>query len=122
VLYPTVHLLATQVRTVAEMTDNNETISKKEEYMYAIGGFAGWPIDDFRWNEERTRDNVWKSLDGKLWELVMPPLGENTMSFVGWGRHACTTWHEPKDSSRGVRKSLGHAANATNDDLPAKAF
>ena len=52
----------------------------------------------------------------------MPSPGENTMPFVGIGRHACTTWHEPKDSSRGVRKSLGHAANATNDDLPAKVF
>jgi len=32
------------------MTDNNETITKKEEYMYVIGGFAGWPRDDLRWN------------------------------------------------------------------------
>jgi len=68
------------VRNVAEMTDNNETITKKEEYMYVIKGFAGWPRDDLRWNGERTRNDVWRSLDGKLWEFVMPPPGENTMT------------------------------------------
>ena len=67
------------MRTVAEIADNNETITKKEEYMDVIGGFAGWPRDDLRRNGERTRNDVWRSLDGKLWELVMPPPGENTM-------------------------------------------
>lgn len=112
----------TQVRTVAEMTENNETITKKEEYMYVIGGFAGWPRDDLRWNGERTRNDVWRSLDGKQWELVIPPPGKSTMPFVGRGWHACTIWHDPKDYSRGVRKSLEYTANTTNEDLPAKIF
>jgi|AntRauTorckE5430_2_1112549.scaffolds.fasta_scaffold08434_3 hypothetical protein len=112
----------TQVRNVVVKTKNNETLTKKQEYMYIIGGFAGWPRDDVRWNGERTRNDVWRSLDGKNWELVMPPDGQNTMPFVGRGWHACTTWDDPMDTSQGVRKELGQTFNDANDDLPAKIF
>ena len=55
------------------------------EYMYLIGGFAGWPRDDLCWNGDRTRNDVWITKDGKNWEKVLPPQGQKTMSFIGRG-------------------------------------
>ena len=101
-----------------EMFENkNETKIIEKDYIYIIGGFAGWPRGDERWNGDRTRNDVWRSSDGKHWELIMPPLGQFTMPFVGRGWHACTTWHDPSNKSRGVRKPL---ENNTGDEPPSK--
>jgi hypothetical protein len=96
----------TLVANEVMMNNNNESIVIQREYMYIIGGYAGWPRDDKRWNGDRTRNDVWRSLDGKKWELVMPPKDKNTMPFVGRGWHACITWHNPKNKSKGVRRHL----------------
>lgn len=101
--------------------DKNQTLITNVEYMYMIGGFAGWPREDERWNGDRTRNDVWKTRDGRNWELVMPPTGHNTMPFVGRAWHACYTWHDPTDKTRGVRKPLGNK-ETDEDDLPAKLF
>ena len=44
-----------------EYENENETISVDTEYIYVIGGFAGWPLEDERWNGDRTRNDVWRS-------------------------------------------------------------
>ena len=91
--------LLTQTRkaTYRIMKENgNVTVvndSERKEVLYLIGGFAGWPRNDTRWNGERTRNDVWISEDGTTWNLVLPPKGKTTMPFVGRGWHACTTWH-----------------------------
>ena len=85
-----------------------------KEVLYLIGGFAGWPKHDLRWNGERTRNDVWVSEDGNTWNLVLPPKGRNTMPFVGRGWHACTTWHDDSDRSRGV-KMLSRKEEAIKD-------
>ena len=114
----------TQVRKDIIEINENETASVQNEYMYIIGGFAGWPRGDERWNGDRTRNDVWRSKDGKNWELIMPPDGKNTMPFVGRGWHACTTWHDPHDSSRGVRRPLeeSNENDENENELPAKIF
>lgn len=104
----------TNVHNEMTTSSRNQSISIKREYMYIIGGYAGWPRDDERWNGERTRNDVWKSLDGKNWKLVMPPKGQNTMPFVGRGWHACTTWHDPNDRSSGVRKPFKSSSTKDN--------
>lgn len=74
-----------------------------KEVLYLIGGYAGWPRTDSRWNGERTRNDVWVSDDGVAWNLVLPSEGRNTMPFVGRGWHACTTWHNEADRRLGVK-------------------
>jgi len=100
-----------------EYENENETISVDTEYIYVIGGFAGWPLEDERWNGDRTRNDVWRSADGRKWELIMPPAGQTTMPFVGRAWHACHTWHDPSDKSRGVRRPL---VNDEANEMPAK--
>ncbi len=79
----------------------------EREYLYMIGGFAGWPREDERWDDgERTRNDVWRTTDGKNWERLLPPKPARTMPFVGRGWHACTTWHHPYDKARSVRRSF----------------
>ncbi len=76
--------------------------STQKEVMYLIGGFAGWPREDQRWNGHRTRNDVWVSEDGKTWDRVLPSHGQKTMPFTGRGWHACATWHNSKDKTRGL--------------------
>lgn len=78
--------------------------SSESELMYLIGGFAGWPRDDSRWNGDRTRNDVWSTADGKKWDRVLPPIGQNKMPFVGRGWHACTTLYDPKH--RGMKNQM----------------
>ena len=80
--------------------------SKPKEVLYLIGGFAGWPRNDSRWNGDRTRNDVWISEDGEKWNLVLPPQGQKTMPFTGRGWHACTTWHDNDDKKRGVKNDI----------------
>ena len=96
----------TQLRKVYEEqndTNVNETSYHLQDHMYLIGGFAGWPKDDPRWNGDRTRNDVWITVDGLEWSRVLPPDGQNTMPFVGRGWHSCTTWYDINDRSRGVK-------------------
>ena len=74
-----------------------------KEVVYMIGGFAGWPRNDIRWNGDRTRNDVWISEDAKTWNRVLPPEGQTTMPFIGRGWHACTTWHNTDDVQKGVK-------------------
>jgi len=94
-------------------------LSSENDLMYLIGGFAGWPRDDSRWNGDRTRNDVWVTADGKEWERVLPPLGQNTMPFVGRGWHACTTLPDPKD--RGTT-NLNPINDATGKNSAPKIY
>ena len=72
----------------------------EKEYMYLIGGFAGWPRDDPRWNGDRTRNDVWLTTDGRNWSRVAPPPGKRTMPFIGRVWHSCTVWHDHKSRNQ----------------------
>jgi hypothetical protein len=108
-----------QVRKETQTLLDNDNFTKivEKEYMYLIGGFAGWPREDERWNGDRTRNDVWRSADGKKWNIIMPAAGKNTMPFVGRAWHACTVWHDPNDRAKGIRRPL---ANDKDDGMPAK--
>lgn len=96
--------------------NSTEVVSERKEYIYLIGGFAGWPKSDKRWDGERTRNDVWRSLDGKNWERMMPPKGKNTMAFVGRGWHACTSWHKTGEKHIHIQPSSGSSTQ------PARMF
>lgn len=100
------------------MTEINDSESK--EVVYIIGGLAGWPRNDTRWNGDRTRNDVWVSEDAKTWNRVLPPKGQTTMPFVGRGWHACATWHNPTDVDRGV--TLLSLQEDEQDDRGSKIF
>ena len=76
--------------------------TEPKEVLYLIGGFAGWPKNDSRWNGDRTRNDVWISDDGKTWNRVLPPEGQSSMPFIGRGWHACSTWHSVDDEQKSV--------------------
>ena len=84
----------------------------EKEYMYLIGGFAGWPRDDPRWNGDRTRNDVWLTTDGRNWSRVAPPPGKRTMPFIGRVWHSCTVWHDHKSRNQSVR--LRSASNQSD--------
>lgn len=94
--------------------------AEPKEVLYLIGGFAGWPRDDTRWNGERTRNDVWVSEDGIEWNLVLPSNGRSTMPFTGRGWHACTTWHNEADKQMSV-KTLSRDEGIV-DDRGSKIF
>ena len=87
-----------------ETSVNNKTntLLNVTEYMFMVGGVAGWPRDDIRYNGDRCRNDVWVTTDGTEWERVLPPEGMTTMPFGARAWHACVTWHNPHDRSRAV--------------------
>ena len=93
----------------------NEPNYRLQKHMYIIGGFAGWPRTDKRWNGDRTRNDVWVTTDGIHWNLILPPKGKNTMPFIGRAWHACATLHDVKDASRSVR--LQSTQDLSSEDI-----
>ena len=100
------------------ITEINDLESR--EVVYMIGGFAGWPRNDTRWNGDRTRNDVWISEDAKTWNLLLPPKGQTTMPFVGRGWHACTSWHKHDNVGKGVH--LLAMNEDEQDDRGSKIF
>ncbi|KAL7473466.1 hypothetical protein ACHAXS_013911 [Conticribra weissflogii] len=81
----------------------NATEPSYTEYMYIIGGFAGFQKDHPRHSDgARTRNDVWITSDGITWDRVLPPPGKKTMPWIGRAFHGCVTWHSPMDRSRWV--------------------
>ncbi len=67
------------------------TYFREAERIFLTGGFASWPCSSARchplFEEERTRNDVWVSLDGANWKLLAQaaPWGERAWhSFVTW--------------------------------------
>ena len=75
-----------------------------KEYLYLIGGFAGFPIGDPRYDNLRTRNDVWVTNNGHDWTRLLPP-GKSTMPWVGRAWHGCVTWNDPVDKSIGVNRA-----------------
>ena len=90
---------------------------EQREYMYMIGGYAAWPRDDPKWDQERTRNDVWITSDGIDWQRIQPPNGTTTMPFVGRGWHSCITWHDPQEKFRKVGELPTGNVNLTDDNL-----
>jgi hypothetical protein len=109
--------IISQIRKESIMTDSNETTVMEKNRLYLIGGYASWPREDPRWNGARTRNDVWTSIDGKSWSLVLPPEGKTTMPFVGRGWHSCITLHDEHDLTRGIRQA---PHDTSSNELPAK--
>jgi hypothetical protein len=89
------------------------------EKMYLIGGYAAWPRDDPRWDDGRTRNDVWITDDGIHWIRINPPQGSVSMPFVGRGWHSCITWHDPKDKFKavGVPSDTREYMNMSDEEL-----
>ncbi len=102
---------------------SNNSTEKKEEYvdsLIMIGGFAGWPRDDDRWDGDRTRNDVWMTMDGKQWEEVHPPPGNVSMPFDGRAWHSCgvVSWHDDDDDGeRIVIVGGGYFGTNGNNDV-----
>lgn len=109
--------IISQMRKESITTDSNETTVIEKNHLFLIGGYASWPREDPRWNGSRTRNDVWTSVDGISWSLVLPPPGKTTMPFVGRGWHSCITMHDENDLTRGVRQA---SHDSTSNDSPAK--
>ena len=102
-------------------TDNSNNIHK-EKRMFLIGGFAGWPRDDSRWEGTRTRNDVWITSNGKVWTELFPISSKDEMRkkenagmpFRGRAWHSCTTWHHPRDKGVYHRDDHTHNIHAHN--------
>lgn len=94
-------------------------IIEKREYMYLIGGYAAWPRDDPKWDDGRTRNDVWITSDGINWSRISPANEAVSMPFVGRGWHSCITWHDPKDKFRkvGGLSNIHFNLNLTDEEL-----
>ena len=112
-------------RTNAEES-NVEPNYRLQNHMYIIGGFAGWPRTDKRWNGDRTRNDVWITTDGINWSLILPPKGKNTMPFIGRAWHACANLHDTKDPSQGVQLQSAQKLSSVNGGehpyVPSKLY
>ena len=104
-------------------TKDSNSSEQKEAYvdvLTMIGGFAGWPRDDDRWDGDRTRNDVWMTMDGKQWEQVHPP--DASMPFDGRAWHSCNvvSWHgddETKQKERIVIVGGGYFGTNGNNDV-----
>jgi len=92
------HCLITQLRR-----DNwNSTDTSMTDRMFLIGGFASWPADDPRYDAERSRNDIYETLDGKNWTKLEPPFEEETqtqpmsMPWAARAWHGCATLHDPQ--------------------------
>jgi len=92
---------------------------EKREYIYLIGGYAAWPREDPKWDDGRTRNDVWITSDGIYWSRINPANGASSMPFVGRGWHSCTTWHDNLDKYIRVGAlSYAHdSSNLTDEEL-----
>ncbi|KAG5191591.1 hypothetical protein JKP88DRAFT_295425 [Tribonema minus] len=57
--------------------------------VFVTGGYAGWPRGSIQWDGERSRNDIWSSIDGRSWTLVAssapwPPRAWHTL--VTWSR------------------------------------
>ena len=93
------HCLITQLRR----NDWNNTYDESmTDRMFLIGGFASWPVDDPRYDAERSRNDIYETLDGKNWTKLKPPLDEETqtqpmsMPWPARAWHGCATLHDPR--------------------------
>lgn len=86
--------------------------SKYYEDLYLFGGFAGFPMNDDRYDNFRCRNDVWKTNDGGNWTRIMPPKGANTMPWVGRAWHGCTTWHDRNDKTKGINLAATNTGDA----------
>jgi hypothetical protein len=106
---------------VQHRMERNSTngLVEKREYIYLIGGYAAWPRDDPRWDDGRTRNDVWITSDGINWSRISPANGAVSMPFVGRGWHSCITWHDPLDKFRkvGGLSRINDYFNLTDEEL-----
>lgn len=98
------HCLITQTRR----NDWNNTLDlSTTDRMFLVGGFASWPVDDPRYDAERSRNDIYETLDGKNWTKLEPPLcphppcDATTVQppSMPWGArawHGCATLHDPQ--------------------------
>jgi hypothetical protein len=80
------------------------------EQLYVIGGLAGYPEGHPLHSDGiRTRNDVWKTVDGEAWEEVLPAKNASSMPWRGRAFHACKNWGSLLDRSRWVKDdSLMH--------------
>lgn len=97
------HCATTQLRR--DSYDSDVSNVNYTDYLYIMGGFAGFPIEDERYDNFRCRNDVWVTTNGTVWTRVTPPAGKNTMPWTGRAWHGCITWHDPKDRSLGVNRA-----------------
>ncbi|KAJ1451240.1 hypothetical protein M885DRAFT_468602 [Pelagophyceae sp. CCMP2097] len=70
--------------TVQFSIDVNGT---SNELLYLTGGYASWPAGHPLWDEQRARNDVWRTADGANWELIAsaaPWASRAWHSFVTW--------------------------------------
>ena len=93
------HCLVTQLR---RNDWNNTYDDSMTDRMFLIGGFASWPVDDPRYDAERSRNDIYETLDGKNWTKLKPPFDEETQTqpmSMPWAARAwqgCATLHDPR--------------------------
>jgi len=80
-------------------TNFNLTEASYNEILFIIGGLA--VSGDVPSDGTRTRNDVWKTIDGVAWEKVSPSSGQ-TMPWGGRAFHGCVTWHSLQDRTRWV--------------------
>ena len=96
----------TQLRN--ELMNATTSTYSLNDYMYLIGGLAGFTKGHSRFDNTRTRNDVWITSDGSHWKRIKPPKGRTTMPWVGRAWHGCNTWHHPNDRSIGVGHKSVH--------------
>jgi hypothetical protein len=113
------HCLTTQVRR----NDYNSTEDLGyTDRMFLIGGFGSWPLGDDRYDGERSRNDIYETVDGKNWTKLEAPLDSQNQQPLSmpWAARAwlgCATFHDPADRSVDVSAAARFAVET--DELDA---
>ena len=116
--------------SIVNVEDNNEESSSDQtqdvvsanttEALFVLGGLAGFGEDNPDYEGIRTRNDVWKTLDGESWERVTT---DNNMT-VHWGArafHGCTTWrsnyNDPTSKSKMIIAGGGYMGTKGNREV-----
>ncbi len=94
------HCLITQLRRDSWYSTDDSTTDR----LFLIGGFSAWPIDDPRYDGERSRNDIYESVDGQYWNKLVPVNKDlnNTKLGMPWAArawHGCGTFHHPQNRS-----------------------
>ena len=74
---------------LSSLSNRTEELANMTVALFILGGLAGYGEDHPDYEGIRTRNDIWRTIDGESWERVTT---DTTVHWAGRAFHGCTSW------------------------------